>query len=137
MYSPKYLHDRLHAAKTDMARTLLYELQPALVCGNRATVELIILAPVPITLLTLQMHAGTHKLNCIQPAHVRTGIYLSAYCILVSANSVGHDHRQSVWTDQLARTQLYCSQNQQQLTVLEFLPIAFAFHAEKVPAGSV
>lgn len=54
MYSPKYLHDRLHAAKTDMARTLLYELQPALVCGNRATVELIILAPVPITLLTLQ-----------------------------------------------------------------------------------
>lgn len=26
---------------------------------------------------------------------------------------------------------------QADLTVLEFLPIAFAFHAEKVPAGSV
>jgi len=88
MYSPKYFHDSLHAAKTDMARTLLYELQSASVCGNRATVEVIILAPVPITMLTLQMHAGTHKLNCIQPAHVLTGIYLSACCILLSGNSV-------------------------------------------------
>lgn len=88
MYSPKYLHDSLHAAKTDMARTLLYELNSVLVCENKATVEWIILVPILIVWLTVRMHIGAQKLNCIQPANVLTGINMSACCVLMSANSV-------------------------------------------------
>ena len=56
-----------------MARTLLYELNSVSVYGNKATVELIILASVPIILLTTQTHTGTHKLKHIQPARMLNG----------------------------------------------------------------
>ena len=65
-------NDSLHAAETDMARTLLYELNSVSV-WDKATMELIILAFVSIILLTVQTHAGDQTLKHIQPARVLNG----------------------------------------------------------------